>query len=193
MNIINQIKTLLNMEVKLEQMKLADGMTVLEADSFAPEMEVFIVTEDEQKIPLPVSNPEMPYQLEDGRILVVLQEGLIAEVKEMEAEEEEVAETEVEVEVVAEVEAPAASVTPKKTIESVTKESFFSEIEALRAEITELKSLVEKSKVEEVVELAETPKPISFNPENTTKVEGVRYANGRARSVMDSIYEKLNK
>ena len=181
------------MEVKLEQMKLADGMTVLEADSFAPEMEVFVVTEDEQKIPLPVSNPEMPYELEDGRILVVLQEGLIAEVKEMEKEEEEVAETEVEEEVVAEVEAPAASATPKKTIESVTKESFFSEIEALRAEITELKALVEKSKVEEVVELAETPKPISFNPENTTKVEGVRYANGRSRSVMDSIYEKLNK
>ena len=192
MNIINQIKTLLNMEVKLEQMKLADGMTVLEADSFAPEMEVFVITEDEQKIPLPVSNPEMPYELEDGRILVVLQEGLIAEVKEMEAEVE-APETEVEVEVIAEVEAPTASVTPKKTIESVTKESFFSEIEALRAEITELKALVEKSKVEEVVELAETPKPISFNPENTTKVEGVRYANGRARSVMDSIYEKLNK
>ena len=61
MNIINQIKTLLNMEVKLEQMKLADGMTVLEADSFAPEMEVFVVTEDEQKIPVPVGE----YELED--------------------------------------------------------------------------------------------------------------------------------
>ena len=187
MNIINQIKTLLNMEVKLEQMKLADGMTVLEADSFAPEMEVFVVTEDEQKIPVPVGE----YEMEDGRILIVLEEGLIAEIKEMEAEEEEAPEVPVEEEVAAEVEAPSA--TPKKTIESVTKESFFSEIEALRAEITELKSLVEKSKVEEVVELAETPKPISFNPENTTKVEVMRYANGRARSVMDSIYEKLNK
>jgi len=186
MNIINQIKTLLNMEVKLEQMKLADGMTVLEADSFAPEMEVFVVTEDEQKIPVPVGE----YEMEDGRILVVMTEGLIAEIKEM-VEEVEAPETEVEVEVIAEVEAPTA--TPKKTIESVTKESFFSEIEALRAEITELKALVEKSKVEEVVELAETPKPISFNPENTTPVEVTRYANGRSRSVMDSIYEKLNK
>ena len=174
------------MEVKLEQMKLADGMTVLEADSFAPEMEVFVVTEDEQKIPVPVGE----YEMEDGRILVVMTEGLIAEIKEM-VEEVEAPETEVEVEVIAEVEAPTA--TPKKTIESVTKESFFSEIEALRAEITELKSLVEKSKVEEVVELAETPKPISFNPENTTPVEVTRYANGRSRSVMDSIYEKLNK
>ncbi len=176
------------MEVKLEQMKLADGMTVLEADSFAPEMEVFVVTEDEQKIPVPIGE----YEMEDGRILIVMTEGLIAEIKEMEAEVE-APETEVEVEVVAEVEAPSVSATPKKTIESVTKESFFSEIEALRAEITELKALVEKSKVEEVVELAETPKPISFNPENTTPVEVTRYANGRSRSVMDSIYEKLNK
>jgi hypothetical protein len=188
MNIINQIKTLLNMEVKLEQMKLADGMTVLEADSFAPEMEVFVVTEDEQKIPVPVGE----YEMEDGRILVVMTEGLISEIKEMEAEEE-APEVPVEEEVAAEVEAPSVSATPKKTIESVTKESFFSEIEALRAEITELKALVEKSKVEEVVELAETPKPISFNPENTTPVEVTRYANGRSRSVMDSIYEKLNK
>jgi hypothetical protein len=189
MNIINQIKTLLNMEVKLEQMKLADGMTVLEADSFAPEMEVFVVTEDEQKIPVPVGE----YEMEDGRILIVLKEGLIAEVKEMEVKEEEAPEFPVEEEVAAEVEAPSVSATPKKTIESVTKESFFSEIEALRAEITELKALVEKSKVEEVVELTETPKPISFNPENTTPVEVTRYANGRSRSVMDSIYEKLNK
>jgi len=188
MNIINQIKTLLNMEVKLEQMKLADGMTVLEADSFAPEMEVFVVTEDEQKIPVPVGE----YEMEDGRILVVMTEGLIAEVKEM-VEEVEAPEVPVEEEVAAEVEAPSVSATPKKTIESVTKESFFSEIEALRAEITELKALVEKSKVEEVVELAETPKPISFNPENTTPVEVTRYANGRSRSVIDSIYEKLNK
>ena len=181
------------MEVKLEQMKLADGVTVLEAEAFEMGIEIVIVTEDEQKIPLPVSNPEMPYEMEDGRILIVLEEGLISEVKEMEAKEEEAPEVPVEEEVAAEVEAPSVSATPKKTIESVTKESFFSEIEALRAEITELKALVEKSKVEEVVELAETPKPISFNPENTTPVEVTRYANGRSRSVMDSIYEKLNK
>ncbi len=181
------------MEVKLEQMKLADGMTVLEADSFEPGMEVFIVTEDEQQIPLPVSNADMPYELEDGRILVVVQEGVIAEIKEKMEEEEEAPEAVVEEEVAAEVEAPTASVTPKKTIESVTKESFFSEIEALKAEIVELKAQIETSKVEEIVELAETPKPISFNPENTTNVEGMKYAQNRSRTVMDSIYEKLNK
>ena len=191
MNIINQIKTLLNMEVKLEQLRLADGMTVLEADSFEPEMEVFILTEDEQKIPVPIGE----YEMEDGRILVVMAEGVIAEIKEKMEEEEEVETPEavVEEEVAAEVEAPTASVTPKKTIESVTKESFFSEIEALKAEIVELKAQIETSKVEEVVELTEAPKPISFNPENTTSVEGMKYAQNRSRTIMDSIYEKLNK
>ena len=101
-NVLNQIKQLLGMEVKLEQMKLADGMTVIEADSFDPEMAVVIVTEDEQKIPLPVGE----YELEDGRILVVAVEGIIAEIKEAEAEveieveapEAEMPEAEVEVE-----------------------------------------------------------------------------------------------
>jgi hypothetical protein len=189
MNIINQIKTLLNMEVKLEQLRLADGMTVLEADSFEPEMEVFILTEDEQKIPVPVGE----YEMEDGRILVVMAEGVISEIKEKMEEEVETPEAVVEEEVAAEVEAPTASVTPKKTIESVTKESFFSEIEALKAEIVELKAQIETSKVEEIVELTEAPKPISFNPENTTSVEGMKYAQNRSRTVMDSIYEKLNK
>ena len=30
-------------------MKLADGITVLEAESFESEMEIFVITEDEQK------------------------------------------------------------------------------------------------------------------------------------------------
>jgi hypothetical protein len=148
MNIINQIKTLLNMEVKLEQMKLADGMTVLEADSFEPEMEVFILTEDEQKIPVPIGE----YEMEDGRILVVMTEGVIAEIKEK-MEEVETPEAEVEIEVEAEVEAPTASVTPKKTIESVTKESFFSEIEALKAEIVELKHKLKHLKLKKSLNL----------------------------------------
>ncbi len=38
--ILNKVRVLLGMEVKLEQMKLADGVTVIEAESFEPEMEV---------------------------------------------------------------------------------------------------------------------------------------------------------
>jgi hypothetical protein len=188
---INKIKALLGMEVSLEQMKLVDGTTILEADAFEMDNEVFVVTPDEQKIPLPVGE----YELENGMILVVEVEGIIKEVKE--AVVEEVApEAEVEVEV----EAEAAPVTPtaKKTVESIVKETFFSEIEALKNENTELKAKLESlSKVEEVAteatELSEEPKPISFNPENTNTVEMMKFAKNRSRTTLDSIFEKLNK
>ena len=180
------------MEVSLEMMKLADGVTVLEADAFEMDNEVFIVTEDEQKIPLPIGE----YELESGMILVVEVEGIIKEVKEAVVEEvaPEVEAPEVEVEVEAEAAAPSA----KKTIESVVKETFFSEIEALKNENIELKAKLEMlSKVdevtEEVTELSEEPKPISFNPENTNVVEPFRFEKNRSRSTIDSIFEKLNK
>lgn len=48
-SVINQIKTLLGMEVKLEQRKMADGVTLIEADAFEMDNEVFVITEDEQK------------------------------------------------------------------------------------------------------------------------------------------------
>lgn len=191
---INKIKELLGMEVKLEQMKLADGVTIIEADAFEMDNEVFVITEDEQKIPLPVGE----YELETGMILVVEEEGMIKEIKEVSEEEEmpEAPETEEEVEVEAEA-APAAP-SAKKTIESIVKETFFSEIEALKNENIELKAKLESlSKVDEVAveatELSEEPKPISFNPENTNVVEPFRFEKNRSRSTIDSIFEKLNK
>jgi hypothetical protein len=193
-SLLNKVRTLLGMEVKLETMRLTDGVSMLEAEVFEAGQPVFILTEDEQRIALPVGD----YELEDGRILVVIEEGIIADIR-------EAAEAEVEVEVEApEAEMPAeeemaqepAAPTAKKIIESVTKESFFSEIEALKKENEELKAkLVLSSEVaEEVapVELSEEPKPISFNPENETKVEVMRLAKNRQRSTMDSILEKFN-
>ena len=188
-SLINKIKTLLGMEVSLEQMKLADGVTVLEADSFEPEMEIVIVTEDEQKIPVPVGE----YEMEDGRILVVTTEGIISEMKEMETEEEapEV-EEEVEVETEKKEEMETEKSAPKKTIESVVKETFFAEIEALKTENETLKA--ELAKINEVkeTELSEV-KPISFNPENDTPIEITRLASKKPRTIMDSVLDKLSK
>ena len=188
-SVINQIKTLLGMEVKLETMKLMDGITIFEADAFETDKEVFIVTEDEQKIPVPIGE----YELEDGRILVVEVEGIILEIKEVATEEEVVEEAPA---VEEEVEAQATP-TAKKTIESVVKETFFAEIEKLTQENIELKAQLEKlSKVDEVTnevtELADV-KPIAFNPENTNEVEHVQYGSKRPRTMMDSILEKINK
>jgi hypothetical protein len=41
--ILNEVKTLLGMEVKLAQMKLQDGVTVIEAESFEAGYSVGIV------------------------------------------------------------------------------------------------------------------------------------------------------
>jgi hypothetical protein len=191
-SILNKVRTLLGLEVKLETMRLTDGVSMLEAEVFEAGQPVFILTEDEQRIALPVGE----YELEDMRILVVIEEGVIAEIREAAAEE---VEEEVEAEMPAEEEMaqePAAP-TAKKIIESVTKESFFSEIEALKKENEELKAQLELSKTEvaeEVapVELSEEPKPISFNPENETKVEAFKVSKNRQRSTMDSILEKFN-
>jgi hypothetical protein len=193
-SLLNKVRTLLGMEVKLETMRLTDGVSMLEAEVFEAGQPVFILTEDEQRIALPVGD----YELEDGRILVVIEEGVIADIREAAAEEVEVEVEAPEAEMPAEEEMaqePAAP-TAKKIIESVTKESFFSEIEALKKENEELKAQLNLSTevAEEVapVELSEEPKPISFNPENETKVEVMRLAKNRSRSTMDSILEKFN-
>jgi hypothetical protein len=187
--ILNKVRELLGMEVKLETMKLDDNVTVIEAEAFEADNEVVVVTEDEQKIPLPVGN----YNLEDGRVLVVAEEGLIAEVKE---KEEEVKEEEVEVEKDEPMEeemsdAPTKEV--KKTIESVVKETFFSEMEALKKENEELKAKLSGNVEVELASEEPTVDPISFNPENVQKIENVKLASKRERSIMDSILEKINK
>ena len=191
-SVINQIKTLLGMDVKLEQRKMADGVTLIEADAFEMDNEVFVITEDEQKIPVPIGE----YEMEDGMIMSVVEEGLIADYKEKATEEEEAPVAEEEV-VEEEVEAKNENIAPKKTIESVVKETFFSEMEVLRNENTELKAKLELlTKVEVVAEEAtelSDIKPISFNPENNKEIESFQFGSKRPRSVMDSIMEKINK
>jgi len=140
--ILNKVKELLGMEVKLEQRKLEDGVTVIEADEFAPDNEVMIVTEDEQMIPLPVGE----YVMEGGeQVLVVTEEGLISEIK---AKEEEVEEEVVEEEAKKDYEEKEEEMTEesrpiKKTVESIVKETFFTEIENLKKENAELKAKLE--------------------------------------------------
>lgn len=187
--ILNKVRTLLGMEVKLEMMKLVDGVTVLEAEMFEPNNEVFIVTEDEQRIPLPIGE----YEIENGFMLTVTEEGIIATYAEAPMEEEG-GETEVEVPVEAAVEANPIA---KKVIESTVKESHFSEIEELKKEIEELKTKLSAQTTEEAeevapVELAEVVKPISFNPENESKIERTKIASKAGMSSMERILSKIN-
>ena len=179
MNVINEIKTLLGMEVKLAQMKLKDGVTVIEADAFEMDNNVFIVN-GEEKIPVPVGE----YELEDGMILVVAVEGIIAEIKEAVAEVEEAPEVEVEVEAQA-----ATPATPKRIVESVSKEMFFSEIEKLRTEIAELK--LAKEVVKEELSSDVVVEPLTHSPEVKSELKLNKISTNRQMTTQDIVMAKL--
>jgi hypothetical protein len=178
MNVINEIKTLLGMDVNLAQMKLKDGVTVLEADAFETDNAVFIVN-GEERIAMPVGE----YELEDGMILVVAVEGIIAEIKEAIVEEEA---PEVEEEVEAQAETVA---TPKRIVESVSKEMFFAEIEKLRTEIAELKSV--KEVVKEELSSEVVVEPLTHSPEVKNEVKLNKISTNRQMTTQDIVMAKL--
>ena len=157
-------------KVELAQAKLDNG-TVLEAEAFEAGNEIFIVTEDER-----VAVPVGEYQMEDGQILVVSEEGIIGEIKAAEAEEEVEAEEEEE-------------------MAYVSKEEFESAVEEIKGMINELKEKKEEmAQVEEQVkqELSETPavEPIAHNPEAKQEFK-VRFGQNRKETALDRVMKKL--
>lgn len=151
--VVKKICVALNIEVKLEQAKLQDGVTIVEADSFEAGESIVVVTEDDQRIPLPMGE----YVMENGMTIVVVEEGIISEVKEMEEPDQE---TEIEIEAEKKPENDMAKI--KKTVESMVKETFFAEIESKDKEIERLKA--------ELAQMQE-PKPIVHNPESAVETE----------------------
>ena len=191
---LNQIRTLLNIEVKLEEMKLENG-TVVSAETFEKGSEIFIVTDDE-KVAMPVGE----YILEDGRLLVVEAEGMIADVREVsdevpakETEDlEEVIETEVPEEVVQEVEAIIEAVVEviAPVIEEVKEE-----IEMLKKKFSDMDVKEEEKKEEEKKEeLSAARKPIKHNPEaKAPQKKQMQFAKGQFNTTLDRVLNKLNK
>ena len=159
--------------LELAQLKLENG-TVLEADAFEAGNEIFILTEDD-KIALPVGE----YLTEEGKTLVVEEEGIIQEIKaEEEVEEEAPAEEEEVVEA-----------------EYVSKEEFESAVEEIKGMINELKDKKEDmAEVEEQVkeELSKTPavEPISHNPEAKQEFK-VKFGQNRKETALDRVMKKL--
>jgi hypothetical protein len=190
-NVIEKIKDVLNLneEVKLEQQALENG-TLLEADSFEADSEVFIVTEDER-----VAVPVGEYQLEDGRILVVAEEGIISEVKEageeeVEAEEEEKEEmayaTKEELAEVKEmIEEIKAMLEPKEDLSSEDLGNLITE-ELSKHELSEVPQEVQ----EELNEPAD--EPIMANPEaDSTNKPSFKFAQNRKPSTLDRVLNKI--
>ena len=193
-NVIEKIKDVLNLneEVKLEQQALENG-TVLEADSFEADNEVFIVTEDE-RVALPIGE----YQLEDGRILVVAEEGIISEVKE--AGEEEVEEVEAEeeekeemayatkeelAEVKEMIEEIKAMLEPKEDLSSEDLGNLITE-ELSKHELSEVPQEVQEELNEAAAE------PIMANPEaDSTNKPSFKFAQNRKPSTFDRVLNKI--
>lgn len=172
--ILEKLKTFLSKDDKkleLETAEIKDADVMIEAESFEAGNEVFVIADDE-RVALPVGE----YELTDGNMLVVEEEGIIASYGQPSNEqEEEVVEEEQEME-------SEEKSNPKKVVESVSKEIHFSEEQK-----TELKEIfntwyAELQKVEDVEEIVETKKevelseesvavakPIKHSPENNTK------------------------
>ena len=177
---LNEIKTLLNIEVKLEEQKLENG-TVVSAEAFEKDNEIFIVTDDE-KVAMPVGE----YILEDGRLLVVEAEGVIADVREVSdevpAKEEETEDLEEEV---------------KEEMSYATKEELAevkTMVEEIKAMLEPKEEMSEEVKEEEVKEELSSVKPIKHNPEaSTPQKKQVQFAKGQFNTTLDRVLSKLNK
>ena len=196
-SLLKRLETFLS-KYEFAQMKLDNG-TVLEADEFAPENTVFIVTEDE-RVPLPIGE----YTFEDGTMLVVAEEGVIGKIGEKEVEEpkeksmpEEIKKDEevVEMNYASKEELEEAVAEVKEMIEEVKamvnpekkEEKKMEEVE----EKEELTSEVE-SKEEELELSAELAKPsaepIKHNPEAEKQINLKKVGmNRRGMTAMDRI------
>ena len=125
-------------EVKVEMatMKLAGGV-VVEAESFEAGENVFLLGEDDEKVAAPVGE----HELEDGRILVIVEEGVIAEIREAGEVVEEVVEEEATEEAMEEQE-----------MAYVTKEEFGAAIDEIKEMIAAMMPQEEEMASEEVKE-----------------------------------------
>jgi hypothetical protein len=204
-NILNEVRTLLGISVELEKMELENG-AVLESDSFESGAEVFIKV-DEDLVALPIGE----YETKDGKVVVVSEEGVIAEIKDAseeeeapakeEAPEEEEALAEEEVADIKEEEVPAED-DIKNVINAIVEE-----MSVLKAEIEKLKGgEAEDLSTEEVVteelsavvevELSEpTAETISHTPDNVSekKQQFFNANKGGKRSILNNVFNNLNK
>jgi hypothetical protein len=125
-------------EVTMATMMLKDGVTVLEAESFDAGVPVFIVAENGDKVPAPIGE----HELEDGRVLVITEEGMIAEIKEVMVEEVEVEEAPIEMTSENQFAELVKSIVTSMSVE-VAKQ-----IEAVRTELTAQIAEVKTSQVD---------------------------------------------
>ena len=189
---LNDIKTLLNIEVNLEEMKLENG-TVITTEALEKGNEVFIVTDDE-KVAMPVGE----YILEDGKLLIVEEEGIIADVRDVSddvpAKEEitEDLEEEKEEEEMADVADWEGMEKRIQNLEDAIADLKGDKVE--KSEEEEKEEMSEEVKEEVKEELSAAAKPIKHNPEGEVKQKrNMEFAKGKFGTTLDRVLNKLNK
>ena len=177
-------------EVKVEMatMKLANGI-VVEAESFEAGQNVFLIGEDDEKVAAPVGE----HELEDGKILVIEEEGVIKEIKDA---AEEVTE-EVTEEPVAEEESTEMA---EEEMAYVSKEEFTAAIDEIKEMIAAMMPKEEQSAeevieevVEEKVEMSEVPaaKKVAAAPvEKKPQVQN--FSKSGRGTTLARVYSKLS-
>ena len=145
---LNQVREILGMEVKLESAKLQDGVTVVEYEKLEPGMPVFVVSED-GSVKTPA--PEGYHTLEDGTVIKVDAQGVIAEIT---TEEAEATEDEAPVAEEAVVEVAGEEVIDEPKIDVAMEESIIEKVTEKVAE--QMKAIFEA--VEEVAKEVSTVK-----------------------------------
>lgn len=193
---INKIRTLLDIQVSLEERKLENG-TVVEAESFEQGKEVFIKTEDE-KVAMPIGE----YNMEQGEVMLVKEEGIIAEMKKDDYKEESEEEMEDDGKE-ADVQDWEGMEKRIKNLEDAIADiksrlgESVDETEDLDASEEVVEESEDLSKDEEIAELKEelsqpASDPIKHSPENKSgKIENMQFSKKKSKTIMDSVLSKI--
>lgn len=153
-SLLKRFETFLK-KYEFSQMKLDNG-TVLESDEFKEDETVFIVTEDE-RVPLPIGE----YTLEDGRSLLVSEEGVISNIGEKVEEQKE---SDMAEEIVKEEE-----VKEEETMSYVSRKELEEAVSEVKEMIEEVKAKILGEETEEKEEVEMEQEPVSSQPKTRTE------------------------
>tara|TARA_R110000868_G_scaffold192249_2_gene436612 strand:+ start:405 stop:1037 length:633 start_codon:yes stop_codon:yes gene_type:complete len=203
--IVESIKEVLGMElaevkVELEVRELDNG-TKITADKFEEGESVFILTEsgdEEEKIALPVGN----YEMNDGTVLVVTEEGKIGELREASDEvpqKEEAGEEKEEMNEEEEMDEEADVADwqgMEKRIQNL--EDAIADLKANK--LNDNEEMYSKEKKDEKVKASKvdsnkldlSAEPISHNPEKEVKKQRVKLGNNRPMTTREKIIQIIN-
>ena len=202
-DILNKIKNIVGVElsetVELAELTLENG-TILVSEEFTKGNAVFIKGEDGE-IALPVGE----YSLEDGRVLFVVEEGIIDSIRESAETEEKEAEEELSEETVAEESAEETELEEeeKEEMQYVTREEFALALEEIKSmiekmgnkekeDMSEQKEEIKEETKEEVNLSEEKTAPVKHNPEAEVDNKiNFKIAGSRTTTTMDRVYTKI--